>query len=385
MIDTITAVLDSRQFTDDDLMPFARMLAEGKTVAFPTETVYGLGADATNPVALAAVFQAKGRPSDNPLIVHVAEVEQIRELTEEITPLARLLIQHFWPGPLTIILKKSDKVPEEVTAGLDTVALRMPAHPLARRLIAMAGVPVAAPSANRSGRPSPTRGTHVMTDLMGRVDAIIDGGPCSVGLESTVVDATGNVPVILRPGGITREMLENVVRQVDVDPSLLSVSRETSEGTPRSPGMKYTHYAPKARLVIAAGLQAPGEIQSPEMAARTLAVLWHRYQETEASIGILCTEETGEILKKLLPKEGFLMKTLGSAAQPEVMAACLFQLLREYDETDTTLILAQEVPETAMGFALMNRLMKAAGYQRESVDQQDIENNSGSSTGNPIQ
>jgi L-threonylcarbamoyladenylate synthase len=189
--DTLIAELNSRHFTDEELMPFARMLAAGKTVAFPTETVYGLGADATSPAALAAIFKAKGRPSDNPLIVHVAEVEQIRELTAEMTPLAQLLIKHFWPGPLTIILKKSEKVSDMVTAGLDTVALRMPSHPLARRLIALAGVPVAAPSANRSGRPSPTRGTHVITDLMGRVDAIIDGGPCEVGLESTVVDATG--------------------------------------------------------------------------------------------------------------------------------------------------------------------------------------------------
>ena len=375
MKDTLTAVLDSRHFTDEELMPFARMLAAGKTVAFPTETVYGLGADATSPAALAAIFKAKGRPSDNPLIVHVAEVEQIRELTAEMTPLAHLLIKHFWPGPLTIILKKSDKVPGMVTAGLDTVALRMPSHPLARRLIALAGVPVAAPSANRSGRPSPTRGTHVITDLIGRVDAIIDGGPCEVGLESTVVDATGTIPVILRPGGITREMLEAVIRGVEVDPSLLLETVLPASSAPRSPGMKYTHYAPKAKVVIAGARTAAGVAVSPEETAKMLMTLWKRHLVSEKAIGILCTEETASVLRQLLLQQCPLavrqhpyVKSLGSSEQPDVMAAALFQRLREFDSEPVTLILAQRIPETAMGFALMNRLMKAAGYRQETVD-----------------
>jgi L-threonylcarbamoyladenylate synthase len=373
--DTLIAVLNSRHFTDEDLMPFARMLAAGKTVAFPTETVYGLGADATSPAALEAIFKAKGRPSDNPLIVHVAEVEQIRELTEEITPLAQLLIEHFWPGPLTIILKKSDKVPDMVTAGLNTVALRMPSHPLARRLIALAGVPVAAPSANRSGRPSPTRGSHVITDLMGRVDAIIDGGLCEVGLESTVVDATGTVPVILRPGGITREMLEAVIRGVELDPSLLSETILSASSTPRSPGMKYTHYAPKAKMVIAGAKTDNAVAVSPEETAKMLLTLWKRHLGSEKAIGILCTEETASALRQLLLHESPpdarkrpSVKSLGSSEQPDVMAAALFQRLREFDGEPVTLILAQRIPETAMGFALMNRLMKAAGYRQETVD-----------------
>ena len=362
MKDTRTAVIDSHHFTDEALMPFARMLAEGKTVAFPTETVYGLGADATNPQALKAIFTAKGRPADNPLIVHVSEAAHIQELVQSVTPLAATLIRHFWPGPLTIILKKSPKVSDLITAGLDTVALRMPAHPLARRLIALAGVPVAAPSANRSGRPSPTRGTHVMTDLMGRVDAIIDGGPCDVGLESTVVDATGTEPVILRPGGITREMLAAVTGKVSLDPGLFKQSSQQNT-VPRSPGMKYTHYAPKAQVVVAA---TP---EDPEAAAVMLLSLWQQHREKTPAIGILCTDEAAYWLNTRLQamnqQQRPLIKNLGSIRHPEIMAASLFLRFREFDETPVALILAQRVADTAIGFALMNRLLKAAGYRQE--------------------
>lgn len=381
---TLIARLDGQPVTDEMLQPFARMLAEGKTVAFPTETVYGLGADATNLEALAAIFEAKGRPSDNPLIVHVAEKCQVEELTSHITPLAETLMEHFWPGPLTIILKKSNVVPSIVTAGLDTVALRMPAHPLARRLIALAGVPVAAPSANRSGRPSPTLGAHVIADLKGRVDAIIDGGPCAVGLESTVVDATGTVPVILRPGGVTREMLETVVPRVEVDPGLLEESDHLQHLTPRSPGMKYTHYAPKAWMIIA----TPGEQATlfqdfeaaeagafSEAAARTMLALFKKYHEKEPLIGFLCADETAVLLRQFIATEKEqmapkaclpLIKELGSIRRPEAMAASLFQKLREFDDEPVTLIIAQRMPDTAMGFALMNRLLKAAGHREES-------------------
>lgn len=383
---TLIARLDSQSLRDDDLMPFARMLAEGKTVAFPTETVYGLGADATNPASLAAIFEAKGRPSDNPLIVHVAEKSQVKQLAREITPLAETLMAHFWPGPLTIILKKTDIVPAIVTAGLDTVAIRMPAHPLARRLIALAGVPVAAPSANRSGKPSPTLGAHVIADLQGRVDAIIDGGPCVVGLESTVVDATGTVPVILRPGGVTREMLEAVVTKVDVDPALQGVGEDHQGVTPRSPGMKYTHYAPKARMIIATAKQEVDVSRLTETeavkayceaAARAMVALCEKYHGTETLIGMLCADETAVQLRQIIAVKAAengantclpVIKELGSITKPEAMAASLFQKLREFDNEPVTLIIAQRLPETAMGFALMNRMMKAAGYREERGD-----------------
>ena len=383
---TLIARLDSQSFTDEALMPFARMLAEGKTVAFPTETVYGLGADATNPEALASIFEAKGRPSDNPLIVHVAEKSQVQQLAREITPLAETLMAHFWPGPLTIILKKTDLVPAMVTAGLDTVALRMPAHPLARRLIALAGVPVAAPSANRSGKTSPTLGAHVIADLQGRVDAIIDGGPCVVGLESTVVDATGTVPVMLRPGGVTREMLEAVVTTVEVDPDLQGLDEDHRNTTPRSPGMKYAHYAPKAKMIIAAPkekvdasllTETDGVKAHCEAAARAMVALCEKYHASETLIGMLCADETAVLLRQLMAVKAAekgvsdclpVIKEMGSFLKPEVMASALFQKLREFDDEPVTLIIAQRLPETAMGFALMNRMMKAAGYREESAD-----------------
>ena len=346
------------------------MLAEGKTVAFPTETVYGLGADATNLAALEAIFEAKGRPSDNPLIVHVSEKELILPLVKEVTPLAEKLILHFWPGPLTLVLKKSDAVPDLVTAGLDTVALRMPSHPLARRLISLSGVPVAAPSANLSGRPSPTKGVHVVNDLNGRVDAIIDGGNCDVGLESTVVDATGLVPVILRPGGITREMLMAVVGAIGAAVSLPEDPALTGE-TPRSPGMKYTHYAPKARLLLAEKtVDSTGEVPEPKKSAESLLTLWQKHRTNETLIGVLCTNETADILNHSLIGEPLqpLVKTLGSRHQPEEMAARLFAALREFDETPVTLILAERVSDNAIGYALMNRLIKAAGLEQETTE-----------------
>lgn len=370
--------IDPLRFTDRDLLPFARILAAGGTVAFPTETVYGLGADATSPSAVTEVFAAKGRPSDNPLIVHLAEMEDLSGLVTHVTPLARALMARFWPGPLTLILQRSTRVPDVVTGGLDTVALRMPAHPLARRLIALAGVPVAAPSANRSGRPSPTRGSHVVADLMGRVDAIIDGGPCAVGVESTVVEATGVAPVILRPGGVTREMLAEVAGHVAVHPALeLQGGDPGHPAAPRSPGMKYTHYSPRARLVLARSQRTPASAAQPadvaesaDEAARVLLALAVRHQDSEGTIGILCTDETAEILAAAGPEaEGppLIVKSLGRASRPAEMAARLFLQLRAFDDSPVTLILAQPLAADAMGFALMNRLVKAAGHRWEEA------------------
>lgn len=335
-------------------------------MAFPTETVYGLGADATNPEAVTAIFKAKGRPPDNPLIVHVADPADLETLVAAVTPLARDLMDRFWPGPLTVILRKTARVPDLVTAGLDTVALRMPAHPLALRLIALSGVPVAAPSANRSGRPSPTRGAHVVADLMGRVDAIIDGGPCAVGLESTVVDATGDAPVILRPGAVTREMLAGVSGRVELDPALARRTHaDTTSAAPRSPGMKYTHYSPRARLVLA-GTPGGQSTDDPATAARALMTLASRYPDEV--VGVLCTDETAALIPA--PAAGhphLVVKTLGSVLRPAEMAANLFHRLREFDTSPVTLILAQPLPEEALGLALMNRLIKAAGYRWEDA------------------
>jgi L-threonylcarbamoyladenylate synthase len=303
------------------------------------------------------------------LIVHVSEKELILPLVKKVTPLAEKLILHFWPGPLTLILKKSDAVPDLVTAGLDTVALRMPSHPLARRLIALSGVPVAAPSANLSGRPSPTMGAHVVSDLNGRVDAIIDGGNCDVGLESTVVDATGLVPVILRPGGITREMLTAAVGPIGLATSSTEDPALTGE-TPRSPGMKYTHYAPRAKLIIAGITDSVGVIPEPQKSAEDMLILWRKHRTNESLIGVLCTNETAALLDHFLNDEQFrpLIKTLGSTTQPEKMAARLFAALREFDETPVTLILAERVSDDAIGYALMNRLIKAAGVQQGAAE-----------------
>ena len=366
MKNTLIASVNADQVDDKKLKPFAKMLREGKTVAFPTETVYGLGADAMNPEAVKAIFRAKGRPSDNPLIVHVADRKDLEALVEEVTPMAEKLAKAFWPGPLTIILKKKPSVPESVTAGLDTVAVRIPSHPIAHRLIAMAGVPVAAPSANLSGKPSPTRGSHVIKDLDGRVDGIIDGGMAMVGLESTVVDATGDSPVILRPGGITKEQvlaaMELPERSGRTETSPVLSLKE--EKTPRSPGMKYAHYAPDAPMLVVKA----SEVDMVEAIKREA----DRCRLEGKRVGILCTEETlrkgwpllwkdgNPEVERVMPEGGRLV-LLGSLKKPETIAARLFDALRSFDDTDVTVILAEAISEKSLGHAIMNRLLKASG------------------------
>ncbi|SDY63771.1 L-threonylcarbamoyladenylate synthase [Tindallia californiensis] len=354
---------------EEVLEPFAEMLAQGKTVAFPTETVYGLGANALDEKAVQSIFEAKGRPSDNPLIVHIAQWKEVLKLAEEITPLAKKLAEAFWPGPLTLILKKKPVVPESVTAGLDTVALRMPSHQIAHRLIAMAGVPVAAPSANLSGKPSPTRGSHVIKDLKGRVDGIIDGGMAMVGLESTVVDATGEYPVILRPGGITKEQIMEAVKGLagsfPMDQQPKATKREEA---PRSPGMKYAHYAPNASVVIVQVTDTP-MAESIRRQAETYRCKGHK-------VGILCTEETlkegwpllwkeGKVEADRITSEGWRIILNGSLQQPSTIAERLFDALRSFDETEVTLILAEAVSEKSLGQAIMNRLQKASNGEKQ--------------------
>ena len=322
----------------------AAILANGGLVAFPTETVYGLGANALDPEAVAKIFEAKGRPSDNPLIVHIARASNIGELTPALTPKIIRLIDNFWPGPLTIVLKKKSSVPDITTGGLDTVAIRMPDDPVALELIKKAGCPIAAPSANISGRPSPTKGEHVVTDLDGKIDAILIGNDCRVGIESTVLDLTGDIPTILRPGILTAENIEAAMgEKVIMDPAL-NQRKENIEGeedeelVPRAPGMKYTHYAPKAEMTIIEGQKdkVKSEIQRLKMLNERIGL----------KVGVILFEE----------------KAFIEAAHE------FFAKLRDMDDEGVDLILAGALSEQdGVGFAVMNRMMKSAGYNIAKV------------------
>lgn len=323
------------QADDASIRRAAALLCAGELVAFPTETVYGLGADALNGEAAARIFAAKGRPADNPLIAHIAGESGLAGLIAlEPCACARALMRAFWPGPMTLIFPKSPRVPREVTAGLDTVAVRMPSHPVARALIRAAQTPIAAPSANRSGRPSPTTAAHVLEDMEGRIPLILDGGPCEVGLESTVVDVTGARPRILRPGGVTLEMLEGVVGDVDVDEGVLHQLQAGSQA--RSPGMKYKHYAPKGEVTIVTGPRAAQEI------ARL-------YDAADGRAAILAFSQADYGARRV-----YRLKN----APGELFAA-----LRQLDEDGMETIYAEDVPTTGVGLAVMNRLMRAAAFR----------------------
>lgn len=320
---------------DASIRRAAALLCAGELVAFPTETVYGLGADALNGEAAARIFAAKGRPADNPLIAHIAGESGLAGLIAgEPCACARKLMRAFWPGPMTLIFPKSPRVPREVTAGLDTVAVRMPSHPVARALIRAAQTPIAAPSANRSGRPSPTTAAHVLEDMEGRIPLILDGGPCEVGLESTVVDVTGARPRILRPGGVTLEMLEGVVGDVDVDEGVLHQLQAGSQA--RSPGMKYKHYAPKGEVTIVTGPRAAQEI------ARL-------YDAADGRAAILAFSQADYGARRV-----YRLKN----APGELFAA-----LRQLDEDGMETIYAEDVPTAGVGLAVMNRLMRAAAFR----------------------
>ena len=323
------------QADDASIRRAAALLRAGELVAFPTETVYGLGADALNGAAAARIFAAKGRPADNPLIAHIAGESGLAGLIAgEPCACARKLMRAFWPGPMTLIFPKSPRVPREVTAGLDTVAVRMPSHPVARALISAAQTPIAAPSANRSGRPSPTTAAHVLEDMEGRIPLILDGGPCEVGLESTVVDVTGARPRILRPGGVTLEMLEGVVGEVDVDEGVLHQLQAGSQA--RSPGMKYKHYAPKGEVTIVTGPRAAQEI------ARL-------YDAADGRAAILAFSQADYGARRV-----YRLKN----APGELFAA-----LRQLDEDGMETIYAEDVPTAGVGLAVYNRLMRAAAFR----------------------
>ncbi|MEW4225528.1 L-threonylcarbamoyladenylate synthase [Rossellomorea marisflavi] len=319
----------------------ASHLRKNETVAFPTETVYGLGANATSDEAVEKIFLAKGRPSDNPLIVHIANKQQLNELVEEISDKAHLLMDAYWPGPLTLIFKNKPGVfSKRVTAGLDSVGIRMPDHPVALSLIEESGLPIAAPSANRSGRPSPTTAHHVIEDLDGKIAGVVDAGETGVGVESTVVDCTSDIPVVLRPGGVTREQLEEVVGRVDVDPSL-----KEGKGAPKSPGMKYTHYAPDAPVYLVEGTRE--DIQKLVDARRREGL----------RVGVLTTEESASLY------EAEVILTAGSRNDLLSVAHHLYDTLRAFNKYELDIIYSEVFPEEGVGLAVMNRLQKAAGHR----------------------
>lgn len=331
----------------------AQILQEGGLVAFPTETVYGLGGNALDSQAAKKIYEAKGRPSDNPLIVHIASIDALEELTTGVTEQARRLAEKFWPGPLTMILQKSDKVPLGTTGGLDTVAIRMPNHPIALRLIKEAGIYIAAPSANTSGRPSPTMASHVQEDLEGKIDMILDGGMVEVGIESTIVDLTGEVPTILRPGCITKEMLESVLGSVEIDAAILDKKGAVS-GKPKAPGMKYKHYAPKAQLTIIQGTK--------EKVVARICQLSEQGKAEGKKVGIIATDETMECYRV------GEVRSIGSRKEEGSIARGLYKILREFDHLDVDVIYTESFEGDQMGMAIMNRLNKAAGYSILTVE-----------------
>lgn len=327
-----------------------KILQGGGLVAFPTETVYGLGGAALNPESSRKIYAAKGRPSDNPLIVHICRWEDLAPIVREIPEMARRLGKAFWPGPLTMILKKSDRVPAETTGGLATVAVRMPSDETALALIRAAGGYVAAPSANISGRPSPTLAKYVAEDLGGRIEMILDGGQACIGLESTIVDLTEEVPTILRPGYITEEMLGEVLGKVEIDRGILP---EESGIPPKAPGMKYRHYAPKAELTIVAGEQ--------EAVVRRIGKLLREAQKKGLSSGVIATDATRERYSATV------VKSTGDRHNEAEAARELYRILREFDEEQVEVIYSEAFAEKGIGQALMNRLLKAAGHRVERV------------------
>ncbi|MBQ9376321.1 MAG: threonylcarbamoyl-AMP synthase [Schwartzia sp.] len=332
------------------------LLRAGALVAFPTETVYGLGANGLDAEACAKIYEAKGRPSDNPLILHVADRAMVDMAAATVTEMAERVMAAFMPGPVTVILPKRGEVPAGVTGGLPTVGIRMPDNDIARAMIRAAGVPIAAPSANLSGRPSPTTAAAVMADMAGRIPLVLDGGPCRFGVESTIVDCTGEEAVILRPGAVTREMLEEVLEvPVRFDAALLGENE-----TPRAPGMKYTHYAPRAPLTLIA---APREKGSPREERRRLVGAFREAVREAAARGtrpgVIVSRETAEALSDLVPPTR--VAVYGRAGDLSAMAAHLYESLRFFDDKEADVLFAEAAEETGLGVAIMNRLKKAAG------------------------
>lgn len=347
---TIIRKTDEVNIEEQVLKEAGEILKAGGLVAFPTETVYGLGADALNEEAAAKTYAAKGRPSDNPLIVHIADLDALDRIVEDIPQAAVRLAEKFWPGPLTMIFDKSEAVPYGTTGGLDTVAVRMPSNVIARELIRAAGGYVSAPSANTSGRPSPTAAEHVREDLDGKIDMILDGGNVDIGLESTIVDMTTEPPMILRPGAVTAEMMEPVIGDVAIDETVLG---NESDKAPKAPGMKYRHYAPNAKMII-----VEGNIKEEVLAIRQLCYAAMREGK---KVGIIATNET------ICYYTNGVIKNIGSRENEKTIARNLYAVLREFDEEDVDIIYTESFAANGIGNAIMNRLEKAAGHLRISA------------------
>lgn len=346
-METKVVKIDSNQIDQNKMKDAAEIIAQGGLVAFPTETVYGLGADALHPEASMKIYAAKGRPSDNPLIVHIAKFEDLESIAKEVPEQARKLADAFWPGPLTMIVWKNDKVPYETTGGMDTVAIRMPNHPVALELIRQSGCLIAAPSANTSGKPSPTEAAHVKKDLDGKIPMILDGGAVGIGIESTIIDLTEDTPMILRPGYITQQMLEDVLgEEVKVDPGIIA---SDSLKKPKAPGMKYKHYAPKADLTLVDGESAKVMDKINELVKEQ--------QQQGKKVGVIATDETADFY------QADIVTSIGARADEDAIAQHLYKILRAFDDSEVDVIYSESFATPRIGQAIMNRLLKAAGHQ----------------------
>ena len=348
-METKVVVIDEENIDDSAkscLEEAGEIIKNGGLVAFPTETVYGLGGDALNPESSKKIYAAKGRPSDNPLIVHIADMEHLDKIVSEVPNIAYALAKEYWPGPLTMIMNKSDAVPYETTGGLDTVAIRMPSNKIAAEFIRKAGGYIAAPSANVSGRPSPTEAKYCVEDLSGKVEMIIDGGKVGIGLESTIIDLTVNPPMILRPGYITKADLAKIINEVDVDKTILDGN---SKAAPKAPGMKYKHYAPKGNLKIVEG--------DPDKVISYINERLSEAKERGIKTGVIATKETAGSYK------ADVVKVAGKRDDEAEIARNLFSILREFDDEDVLEMYSEAFDSTGIGQAIMNRLLKAAGHQ----------------------
>ncbi len=343
---TIVQNINKDNINKEELKMAADILKKGGLVAFPTETVYGLGGDGLREDVAKKIYTAKGRPSDNPLIIHISNMDMLNKLVTDIPEKAKLLAKEFWPGPLTMIFPKSENVPMGTTGGLNTVAVRMPNHPVALALIEQSGVCIAAPSANTSGRPSPTLASHVYEDMNGKIELILDGGKVGIGIESTIVDLTEEVPVILRPGFITKAMLEKVIGTVEIDKAILASPDKNL--IPKAPGMKYKHYAPKADLIIFEGEETS---VVAEINKRVL-----EQTKNGKKVAVIATKESKE---KYIAKE---IVVIGSRKEESEIANSLYEILRNFDQMDIDCIFSESFASNDLGQAIMNRLLKAAGY-----------------------
>ncbi len=345
-MNTIYRTVDKDRIDMSVIEEAASVIKAGGLVAFPTETVYGLGGDALLPESSKKIYEAKGRPSDNPLIVHIAEFDDIEKIVESVPEAAKILADKYWPGPLTMIFKKKPIVPDETTGGLDTVAVRFPSHPVARWLIRSSGGYIAAPSANISGRPSPTSGEHVRQDMDGRIDMIIDSGNCDIGLESTIIDMTGDVPMMLRPGYVNEQMLESVIGEIEKDPAVFG--KADANAVPKAPGMKYRHYAPKGQLTIVSGDNdsVVGFIREKT-----------EKKDKDIRVAVLCCSADSARFP-----DADLVGDIGSRDDELQIANRLYALLRRCDEENIDQIYSEEFDTPGLGLAIMNRLIKAAGH-----------------------